>query len=402
MISSKNSYLKNLMDYINNYKVSAIYGAGTVGVGLYKDLKKLGVCIQFFIVTSSVGQRTEIDGIPVLQIDQVPNLEEVGIIVGVSLGKISGVKKKLSQYKITNYIILSQEYIATILREFNVPKMEITTIIGCTVNCKYCPQKLLITQYWKYDKNRPKVMSLQTFKNCLNKLPKYTQIYFAGMSEAFLNKECIKMIKYSLEMGYHVGVYTTCVGLSLSDCMQLIEMPIDSLILHVPDENNYAHIQMTSEYWKIIETLLNAKKKDGSLFVDSGSCQGTPLKKFMELNRGRIRIESYLHDRAGNLPADNMKLESCDYVGGEIYCYHSMERLDHNILLPDGTVLLCCMDYGMRHTIGNLNDNSYEEIINGNILNDIRMALKDEKKNLLCRKCTYAIEYKSIDGCLLK
>lgn len=392
MVNSKKEYLHKIIDYANRNKKLAIYGAGNVGVALYRDLKDLGIKVQCFLVTSLIGQRTEIDGISVLQIEQLSDVDELGIIIGVSLGKISGIRKKLVQCGMTNYITLNQEYIDTILNEFNAPKMEITTVIGCSVNCKYCPQKLLTAQYWRQDKNRVREMSLQAFQGCLNKLPSDTQIYFAGMSEAFLNKACIDMIRYAIKKGYRVGVYTTCVGLSLSDCKQLINMPLESLILHVPDEHDYAHIPMSDEYWSVVEMLLNATKEDGTYFVDSCSCQGIPLKKFMELNRGRIRVESYLHDGAGNLESQDENLESCDYVNGPIYCYHSGDRLDHNILLPDGTVLLCCMDYGMRHPIGNLIENTYEEIMEGKVLNDIRKALKDETKELLCRKCTYAIK----------
>lgn len=395
---NKKENLEEVLKFVKKNKDVAIYGAGKVGVGLYRDLKSLGIEIKYFIVTSGVGQKSEIEGCPILEIDKIPNLLDMGIIIGVSLGKVSGIQRMLMNYGITNYITLEQKYLDTILDEFNLPKMEITTVIGCAVNCKYCPQKLLTMKYWEKDKKRCKEMSLQTFKSCIDKLPANTQIYFAGMSEAFLNKDCINMIQYAIERKYPVGVYTTGVGLCLADCEKLIEMPIESVIIHVPDEENYAHIKVTEEYWLVIEKLLNAKKWDGSMFVDSGSCQGTPLKKFMDLNNGRIRIESYLHDRAGNLDSHEAKLETCDFIDGEIYCYHSGERLDHNILLPDGTVLLCCMDYGMKHSIGNLLESTYEEIMNGKELDFIRKSLKvvnDSTRTLLCRNCTYAIKYKN-------
>ena len=39
------------------------------------------------------------------------------------------------------------------------------------------------------------------------------------------------------------------------------------------------------------------------------------------------------------------------------------EHLYHNVLLPNGDVSLCCMDYGLEHIIGNLYEQSYEDII---------------------------------------
>lgn len=392
-------YLEDIISYARKNEYTAIYGAGKVATGLYKDLSEAGINVACFIVTSDTGQPAEIRettgggyiSAPVFQIDKVPHLMETGIVIGVSLGKTAGIKNKLEEYGVSNYVTLSQDYIDTILEEFKEPKLEITTVIGCAVNCRYCPQKLLSNRYWAKDREREREMSFETFRACLDKLPRNTQIYFAGMAEPFLNKECMHMIQDAVKKGYRVGVYTTCVGLGIEDCRNLVKMPIESVILHVPDEEQYARILLTEEYWEVVALLLNATKKDGSSFVDSGSCQGTPLGRFMELNNGRIRVESYLHDRAGNLPSEGVKLESCDYINGAIYCYHSGSRLDHNILLPDGTVVLCCMDYGIEHGIGNLLESSYEEIIHGKALNDIRAALKDETRRILCRKCTYAV-----------
>ncbi len=400
-MKKKKDYLEEVVKYSEKYECIAIYGAGKVGVGLYKDLKARGIDVKYFIVTSNVGQlanMSEIAGedVPIMQIDEAPDLEKTGIIIGVSLGKVSGVIKKLEEYGISEYVTLQQEYVDTILEEFNIPKMEITTIIGCAVNCRYCPQRLLTSNYWMADKEREKRMSFDTFKICIDKLPEVTQIFFAGMSEPFLNEDCIYMIQYAVEKGHRVGVYTTCVGLNLEDCKELVKMPVESVILHVPDEERFAHIDCTEEYWKVVELMLEAVKENGQPFVDSGSCQGTPLKEFMELNHGRIRVETYLHDRAGNLSSDQEEvLESCGYIGGEIYCYHSGARLDHNILLPDGSVVLCCMDYGIKHEIGNLMKSTYEEVMEGRELNNIREALKDDTKELLCRRCTYAVKVKN-------
>lgn len=61
------------------------------------------------------------------------------------------------------------------------------------------------------------------------------------------------------------------------------------------------------------------------------------------------------------------------------------------MLLPDGTVVLCCMDYGMEHIMGNLLFDSYEDIINGREANKIRRNMAEETERILCRKCQYAV-----------
>lgn len=67
------------------------------------------------------------------------------------------------------------------------------------------------------------------------------------------------------------------------------------------------------------------------------------------------------------------------------------EALNRNILLPDGTVLLCCMDFGIKHVLGNLLTQSYEEICNGKELTMIKEGMNgNEKIDILCRRCTHA------------
>jgi len=40
-----------------------------------------------------------------------------------------------------------------------------------------------------------------------------------------------------------------------------------------------------------------------------------------------------------------------------------VEHLYHNVMLPNGDISLCCMDYGLDQILGNLYEKSYESII---------------------------------------
>ena len=39
------------------------------------------------------------------------------------------------------------------------------------------------------------------------------------------------------------------------------------------------------------------------------------------------------------------------------------ERLYHNVMLPNGDVSLCCMDYGLDQIIGNMFEQEYNDVI---------------------------------------
>src|SRR5947209_7609624 len=96
--------------------------------------------------------------------------------------------------------------------------MEITTRIGCRQACTSCPQSSH-TKGWsrlieaarqsRPSKSFDRMMSLATFKTCLDKIPRDVQIFFAGSVEPYLNPDCTAMILYAHEKGYQMRLYTT-------------------------------------------------------------------------------------------------------------------------------------------------------------------------------------------------
>jgi radical SAM protein with 4Fe4S-binding SPASM domain len=62
---------------------------------------------------------------------------------------------------------------------------------------------------------------------------------------------------------------------------------------------------------------------------------------------------------------------------------------DRNVLLPNGDVVLCCMDYNLKHVIGNLLTQTYDEMMQGKPLQDlIKMNEADGfDKCSICKSC---------------
>jgi hypothetical protein len=77
-------------------------------------------------------------------------------------------------------------------------------------------------------------------------------------------------------------------------------------------------------------------------------------------------------------------------------------RLDGGLLLPNGDIIICCMDYSLKHVLGNLYNNSFGEIINGKEACLIKRGLKNKKIDILCRYCEHATQYKLRNNPLLE
>jgi hypothetical protein len=62
-------------------------------------------------------------------------------------------------------------------------------------------------------------------------------------------------------------------------------------------------------------------------------------------------------------------------------------RMRQNVLLPNGDVTLCCMDYGLQHLLGNLVSGDYDALLRSDEFLRVRKGLKDESEEILCRYC---------------
>lgn len=369
-----------------------IYGAGKYAHILLNICKINSVDVKKFFVTSLDNNLKKIDEIPVVQFNKDDYYREWIFLLGI---KESSDNKLLRQLCGLELNILP---LPTDIDEYDVwdnyqrykNVVQVTTVIGCNVNCRYCPQDKLVKAYYKENKNRKRLLSLSDYKICLEKLPKDTLIEFAGMSEPFQNQECIEMMRLTDQMGFEMSLFTTLKGCNMKIMQEIKDMNIKETVIHVADSKGYANIPVTKESLELLEYVIDLKKKDGSSFVNLVNSQCEPDSSVAKICNGKFYI-SYngLYDRAGNLDGEK-DLHKSPFKAGKVMCEPS-PNLTNNILLPDGSLLLCCNDYSMEHVIGNLLDESYEEIMNGDRLKSIknRMLCKEDG-SLLCRKCISA------------
>ena len=69
--------------------------------------------------------------------------------------------------------------------------IDLTLSIGCRLNCHYCPQKRLVSQYVNNGSNPQDEMSMETFKKVLKNVRIGGSVCFSGMCEPFHNLSLI-------------------------------------------------------------------------------------------------------------------------------------------------------------------------------------------------------------------
>lgn len=384
----KEQFYSELIEKANSKKI-IIYGASVIAQEVIKEVKRRRGEIWACCVSKKELNRKEVEGIPVLQVNEIPSQIFVDALFVIAMKPLNQkeVHKLLEEKGIINYIDVPENVcMSSVNRQrIFIPGMEITTKIGCSVNCRYCPQDVLCRVYSA--RHTENLLSLHNFKTCLDKMPKDTLILFSGFVEPFLNPECIDMMEYSVRQGHRTLLNTTLVGMNMEDAKRLVELPVEVVTLHTPDRDSYATIPMTKEYFEVLDFLLESRKKDNSPFIDTANCQSTPHPEIVKFINNRISFGNLvLIDRAGNLGGSEVD-ERVRHTG-KIICDRSAV-LNRNVLLPDGTVVLCCMDFGLQHELGNLLFDSYDDIINGKVMKDIKNNMVDDGE-VLCRRCSFA------------
>lgn len=385
----KNLYnlIEELTDFCKEKKQIFIYGAGKYGVKCKKLLDYMGISVEAFCVTEiGYGEPNVIEQIPVQKYSEelfCANSRDIGIIVAMAPGYYPEV---ISNIKRISFPVEYMLYFDAI------PILEITTRIGCGVNCIFCPQETLIQKYVKAEGNNNISLSFETFKEYLEKVPPVTKVRFCGMCEPFLNADCTKMIEYAAQKGFEVDLYSTLEGLRFEDVDRVLEN-IESIIIHLADEEGNAKISVNADYKMKLKKILSYKRNEKTI-VPILSCHGTVHSEIRDLLPENVQVSNEMQDRAGNLDVKDKNLLHWRRRG-PIMCMCNDKNdnvLDCNILLPNGDVLLCCMDYALDYKIGSLVDQKYEEILNGQKIREIRESMIYGDTDIICRRCSLAKE----------
>lgn len=279
--------------------------------------------------------------------------------------------------------------------------LEVTTMVGCPLACTYCPQGLLKK---KYSKNYDTFLSLENFKIILEKIPKDVIINFCGYSEPFSNPNCLELIKHTFNQGYELYMHTTLQGASLEAIEYVYDLSLNGkitrFVLHLPDgHNNMPGFKLSEDYLYGLGKIAKLEFVELMTMSGSGIVEQEVYKYLKELKstsilkrlprgwRGVSRANNLKNNRVdADALADRVKLDYSVSCGLTPF-------YDHNTLMPNGDVTLCCMDYGQKHIIGNLLKDSYNDLFRSeNFLKLIEINRSQKySEDSLCKSCDSAV-----------
>jgi len=259
--------------------------------------------------------------------------------------------------------------------------LAITTTVGCRNNCSYCPQSSFIRSYKKLAGDTS--MSFETFADCISSVPRNICLSFSGFSEPWINPDCTRMILHAHEQKFSIRVNTTLIGMQAEDILQLKQVPFVKFVVHLPDDQNLTHIRVDETYMDNLRLLLKQKPENlmWKFHRSPGAGIHPQAKEILQEHRAEIRYFG-LNSRAGKVDSGSeYRVVNHGRVLRECQDFH------HNILLPNGDVALCHMDWSLKHILGNLLTVDYADIHAGEAYKKLLDSLLEPEADILCREC---------------
>lgn len=272
--------------------------------------------------------------------------------------------------------------------------LEITNI--CNLNCIFCPK----------NERRKQKMKLEDFDFLTDRLKGQIKfLYFHLMGEPMLHELLPDFIDMAKKKGF-ITVITTN-GTLLSKGLDVMPFKIQ-ISLHSHEGNEHKNAAVTdendsmAEYIDEVMTFAKNAADAGTIVVLRLWNQGgfdSQNNRVLELLGNHIDRDSWTQRYDGwklkekiYVEYDQMfewpEEERDAYEVDEVFCYALRNQIGIHV---DGSVVPCCLDHDGSIKLGNLFDNTLDEILNSPRAKALYDGFsKHRATEALCQRCEYA------------
>lgn len=274
------------------------------------------------------------------------------------------------------------------MKRFHKVYLEISNV--CNLRCSFCPGT----------KRKPKVMAEAEFSALLPKLRPWSDfLYFHLMGEPLCHPELERFLLLAGEAGFKVILTTNGTLLAKQQTVLL-----DSPALH--------KVNVSLHAFEANDLSISFAEYLGQCFAFGQAAQGKKLVVYRLWNHGgadeknteilaameAVFPKPWKVERRGTRIGDRVYLEygdkfdwpdlSAEDGGDRVFCYGLRDQIG---VLCDGTVVPCCLDHEGDIALGNLFEESLEDILKKDRAKAIYAGFGNKKAaEELCRKCGYA------------
>ncbi len=279
---------------------------------------------------------------------------------------------------------------------------------SCNLRCPECPSGLRSF-------TRPTgMLKDDLFKNVIDQLSStlsYLTFYFQG--EPYLNPKFLEMVQYASGKGIYTATSTNAHYLDEENARKTIASGLDRLIISIDgtEQETYQSYRVGGKLEKVIEGTKNILR----LRKEMKSRTPHVVFQFLVVRPNEHQVPE-VYALANELGVDRVALKTAqiyDYKNGSdlIPTLDKYSRYRHEanglfsiknellnhcwkmwhscVITWDGKVVPCCFDKDAHHIMGDLSNQSFEEIWKGEAYNEFRASLLRSRSEIeMCKNCT--------------
>jgi radical SAM protein with 4Fe4S-binding SPASM domain len=308
--------------------------------------------------------------------------------------------------------ILSSYYQSRFLKSPKISGLPISISIepttSCNLRCPECPSGLRSF-------TRPTgMLSKPLFENVIDQLSttlSYLTFYFQG--EPYLNPQFLTMVNYASAKGIYTATSTNAHYLKDDVARQTVESGLDRLIISIDgtSQDTYQAYRIGGDLSKVIEGTKNIiywKRKLKSktphvifqfLVVKPNEHEIPEVYKIAnELGVDEVKLKTaqiYNYQQGSDLIPEQdkysryRKLKDGSYAIKNSLDDHCWKMWHSCVITWDGKVVPCCFDKDAHFVLGDLNQQSFNEIWFGEQYTQFRSSLLRSRSEIeICKNCT--------------
>lgn len=268
-------------------------------------------------------------------------------------------------------------YLARFKRIMAVTSVTLELSTYCNLRCTICPVN--------HDMKRKKgFMSFDLVKKVISENPGLAFVLLYHWGEPLMHPDIIPIIQYVKNHRINAFLTTNGTLLNNKNTRALLDSGLDRLTISMDGIGTYYERIRQFSYLdlekNIIHLLEERKESKSNLKVDLD---------MTITDENEENVQDFRKKWDGIV--DAIRIHPLVYVGGNSNFTRTGRCNEvwrgNLIVLWDGRVVPCCVDYEGELVLGDVNYNSLQEIINGSQAISLRKALLNGKFPLLCQTC---------------
>lgn len=292
---------------------------------------------------------------------------------------------------------IEEHLMATVRVTPGPPRVQIQTQSGCNGRCVFCPNEATLKSGMPHGKMKPELFE-KIIADLAKTPPRRISLYL--MNEPLLDKRLPEFVRHTTERIPSTTTFVTTNGTYLKPerAEALIDAGLKRLkvsLQSLDPERNTAIMGYSSE--KVIDNILGvrriikekcAKKFDFrvSMVVTRDNEKDVEEARRFWKSHGVRLVTSALENRGGNIAiAQDMNPHEMRVRGD---CIRPSREM---CILFNGEVVLCCVDWYRTVVLGNVGEQSVQEIWHSPRLQEVREALRENCPNCkpdICVNCS--------------